>query len=103
MYAIIESGGKQHQVAPGQQIRVEKLPVEKGVEVSFDKVLLLSNDSGVIVDSEKLSGVSVKGTVIEQDRAKKIIVFKFKRRKNYKRKQGHRQAFTAVRIDSIKE
>ncbi len=103
MYAIIESGGKQYQVAPGKQVRVEKLAVEQGGEVSFDKVLLLKKDDGVIVDADKLANVSVKGKVIEQDRAKKIIVFKFKRRKNYRRKQGHRQAFTAVKIDSIEE
>lgn len=103
MYAIIESGGKQYQVAPGQQVRVEKLPGEKGAEVLFDKVLLLQDDKGVTVDPEGLSKLSVRGTVIEQGRAKKIIVFKFKRRKNYKRKYGHRQAYTAVRIDAIGE
>ncbi len=101
MYAIIESGGKQYQVVPGKQIRVEKLPGEKGAEVLFDKVLLWHNDDGVTIDANHLTKVSVKGTITEQGRAKKIIVFKFKRRKNYRRKYGHRQDYTAVRIETI--
>ncbi len=101
MYAIIETGGKQYQVAPGKQIRVEKLPGEKGTEILFDKVLLWHNDDEVTVDAGRLAKVSVKGTITEQGRAKKIIVFKFKRRKNYRRKYGHRQDYTAVRIDTI--
>ena len=103
MYAIIESGGKQYQVEPGKQLRLEKLPAAKGSQVIFDKVLLVRNDDEVTLEAEKLGKIRVKGTVIEQGRAKKVIVFKFKRRKNYRRKHGHRQPYTTVRIDTIGE
>lgn len=102
MYAIIETGGKQYKVAPGDQLRVEKLPAEKGTEVEFDKVLLVNNDNDVIVDPAQLEKISVVGKVLEQGKGKKIIVFKSKRRKNYKRKQGHRQTFTGLKIEAIK-
>ncbi|MBI5788073.1 MAG: 50S ribosomal protein L21 [Candidatus Schekmanbacteria bacterium] len=101
MYAIIESGGKQHKVAPGQQIRVEKLPLEVGAVVTFDKVKLVNNDQRITANTADLSKVSVKGTVLEQGREKKILVFKSKKRKGYKRQYGHRQSYTAVKIESI--
>ena len=101
MYAVIETGGKQYRVAEGDVIRVEKLPVEVGSDVAFDKVLLVGEGSDVKVGTPVVQGAMVTGRVVEQDRARKIIVFKMKRRKNYRRTQGHRQDFTGVRIEKI--
>lgn len=101
MYAILESGGKQIQVAPGEQIRVEKLDIEVGSTVEFDKVLMLNRDGDVELGKPYLEGARVMGTVLEQGRGRKILVFKKKRRKQYRRTMGHRQSFTAVRIESI--
>ena len=102
MYAVISTGGKQYKVAEGQTIRVEKMPGDEGASVSLDHVLLFSDGETVKVGNPKLSGVAVTGHIVEQGKAKKIIVFKHKRRKRYRRKQGHRQRYTALKIDSIK-
>jgi len=102
MYAVVSSGGKQYKVEEGEILRVEKLPGEVGASVSFDKVLMFSDGEKVSIGTPLLDDVSVSGHIIEQNKAKKIIVFKFKRRKRYRRKQGHRQAYTAVKIDRIK-
>jgi large subunit ribosomal protein L21 len=101
-YAIIRTGGKQYRVSPGDVIRIPSL-VDKneGDTVEFGDVLVAGDDDGVRVGKPALSGASVRGTVVKQGRSPKIIVFKFKRRKHYKRKQGHRQGFTAVKIDAI--
>ncbi|MDY6837266.1 MAG: 50S ribosomal protein L21 [Thermodesulfobacteriota bacterium] len=101
MYAVISTGGKQYRVSEGQTIRVEKLPGEVGTPVSFDQVLLFSDGDAVKVGQPTLAGMSVTGQIVQQGRAKKIIVFKRKRRKGYRKKQGHRQYFTALRIDGI--
>ncbi len=101
MYAIIKTGGKQYKVAEGDTIRVEKLKAEVGDTVTFDDVKLLAKD-GAVVDKKKLESVKVEGTVTGQEKAKKIVVLKFKRRKGYKRKQGHRQKLTRLQITKIK-
>lgn len=101
MYAVIETGGKQYRVNQGDIIKVEKLTADVGEKVDFDRVLLVGEGSDVKVGSPIVDGASVSGTVLEHDRGKKIIVFKMKRRKNYRRKQGHRQDYTGVLIDKI--
>jgi large subunit ribosomal protein L21 len=102
MYAVIETGGKQYRVNEGDIIRVEKLAGDVGSKVDFDHVLLIGEGEQVKVGTPHVGGASVTGTVIEQERHRKIIVFKMKRRKNYRRKQGHRQDFTGVLIERIK-
>jgi large subunit ribosomal protein L21 len=101
MYAVISTGGKQYRVSEGQTIRVEKLPGEVGAPVSFDRVLLFSDGDMVKVGQPTLAGMSVTGRIVQQGKAKKVLVFKMKRRKGYRKKQGHRQHFTALRIDGI--
>ena len=101
MYAVVKTGGKQYKVQAGDVLRVEKLPGDVGSPVTFDKVLMVADGEDVTIGQPVLEKASVKGTIVEQGRAKKIIVFKYKRRKRFRRKQGHRQAFTAVKIDSI--
>jgi len=101
MYAIIKTGGKQYKVAEGDTIKVEKLDAEIGETVAFDDVKLLAKDDRAVVDKKELESVKVEGTVLAQEKAKKIIVLKFKRRKGYKRKQGHRQKLTSLQITKI--
>jgi large subunit ribosomal protein L21 len=101
MYAIVNTGGKQYKIQQGDILRVEKIPGEIGSSVSFDKVLMFSDGENVNIGQPVLDNVAVKGHIIEQGKAKKIIVFKYKRRKRYRRKQGHRQQYTAIKIDSI--
>lgn len=100
MFAIIETGGKQVRVEEGQTIFVEKLNAEEGETVTFDKVLFVGGDN-VKVGAPLVDGATVSAKVEKQGRAKKINVIKFKRRKNYHRKQGHRQPFTKVTIETI--
>jgi ribosomal protein L21 len=100
MYAIIETGGKQLKVEEGKTIFIEKLAAGAGETVTFDKVLFVGGDESK-VGTPTVEGATVTGKVVEQGRAKKIIVFKFKKRKNYRRKQGHRQPFTKVTIEKI--
>lgn len=102
MYAVIASGGKQYKVQEGQVLRVEKLPGEVGAEIAFDNVLMFSDGENTSIGTPLLDDVSVHGHIVEQNKAKKIIVFKYKRRKRFRRKQGHRQQYTAIKIDSIK-
>ncbi len=101
MYAVVESGGKQYRVEEGVTLRVEKLPGEVGQEIAFDNVLLFSDGDNMKIGQPVLSDVAVRGHIVEQGKAAKIIVFKYKRRKRYRRKQGHRQQFTAIQIDKI--
>jgi large subunit ribosomal protein L21 len=101
MYAIVSSGGKQYKVQEGEVLRVEKISGDIGAPVSFDKVLMFSDGENVSIGQPVLEDVSVKGHIVEQDKAKKLIVFKYKKRKRYRRKQGHRQHYTAIKIDSI--
>ena len=101
MYAVVATGGKQYKVQEGEILRVEKLAGDIGAEVAFDQVLMLSDGETVKIGQPVLEGVQVKGHILEQGKNKKILVFKYKRRKRYRRKQGHRQMFTAVKIDAI--
>ncbi len=101
MYAIIETGGKQFKVAEGTTLYVEKLDTAEGDSVTFDKVFFLERDGNVVVGTPHLSGVTVTGLVVEHGRGKKIIVYKYKSKKNYRRKQGHRQAYTKVKVTAI--
>ena len=100
MFAVIQTGGKQYRVAEGDRLRVEKLAGDVGAKITFDKVLLVGGDS-VKVGTPLVSGAKVSAEIVAQDRAKKIIVFKFRRRKNYRRKQGHRQPFTELKITGV--
>jgi len=101
MEAVIATGGKQYRVAPGQVIRVERLPDPEGATVEFRSVLLLSRDGQVVADGPALARARVLGEVVARARAPKVTVIKFKRRRNYRRTAGHRQPFTAVRITKI--
>lgn len=101
MYAVIVTGGKQYKVSPGDLLPVEKLAAQPGDTVEFDEVLMVGQDDGPLVDRAQLEGAKVIGRVEEQGRAKKVIVFKFKRRKGYRRKRGHRQYLSRVRINEI--
>src|SRR5438067_1513308 len=101
MYAVIRSGGKQYRVTPGQTLRLEKLTGELGAKVQFGEVLLVENEGKFQSGSPLLANAKVEATVLEHDRANKILIFKKKRKKQYRRTRGHRQSFTAVRIESI--
>ena len=102
MYAIIESCGKQYKVAEGDVVFFEKLDAEEGKKVTFDNVILVSEEGKVQVGNPYVKGVKVEGKVISHGKGKKIIVFKMKAKKNYRRKQGHRQPYTKVEITTIK-
>ena len=101
MYAVIKTGGKQVRVAQGDIVAVERLPGQVGDSVTFDNVLMIAGDDALQVGTPMLAGASVSGKIVEQGRHKKVIVFKFRRRKDSKSKNGHRQYFTRVRIDGI--
>lgn len=101
MYAIIETGGKQYKVAEGDSIRVEKLGIAAGETVTFDKVLMVSNDSGLTVGNPLVNKATVTATVEAEGKNKKVIVYKYKAKKCYHKKQGHRQPYTQVKIDKI--
>ncbi|MBO4898768.1 large subunit ribosomal protein L21 [Lachnospiraceae bacterium XBB2008] len=100
MYAIIETGGKQYKVSEGDEIKVEKLEANVGDSVTFDKVVAISDGSLKVAGD--VAGSSVSATVLDQGRGRKIIVYKYKAKSGYHKKNGHRQPFTKVRIDSIK-
>ena len=101
MQAVIATGGKQYRVVPGQVIKVERLGKPPGAAVEFDKVLLVNRDGQLTVESQALSSARVTGEVIAEAKGAKVLVVKFKRRKNYRRHRGHRQIFTSVRITNI--
>ena len=101
MYAVVQTGGKQYKVEKGETLRIEKIPGEVGSRVTFDKVLMVADGETIKVGQPVLENAAVSASIIEQDKAKKILVFKYKRRKRYRRKQGHRQPYTAIRIDGI--
>lgn len=101
MYAIIETGGKQYKVSEGDVVYVEKLDAEEGSEYVFDKVLAVSAEENVNFGTPYVEGASVKAKVLGQGKGRKIIVFKYKPKKNYRKKQGHRQPYTKVQIDKI--
>jgi len=100
-YAVITAGGKQHKVAVGDRIRVEKIKAGVGDKVTFDEVLALQTEGGLQIGRPVLKGARVVGRVVEQDKAKKVLVFKKKKRKQYRRTRGHRQPFTAVVVEEI--
>ena len=101
MYAVIETGGKQYRVRPGQTLEVELLPAEPGATVTLERVLLVSNDGNTLVGQPTVAGAAVVGTVTREGRGKKIIVFKYKSKKRYRRTQGHRQDYTYLTITDI--
>jgi large subunit ribosomal protein L21 len=101
MYAVVNTGGKQYKVQKGETLRIEKIPGEVGSSVTFDKVLMVADGENIRVGQPVLENVAVLAQIVEQDKAKKILIFKYKRRKRYRRKNGHRQPFTAIRIDGI--
>jgi large subunit ribosomal protein L21 len=101
MYAILETGGKQYRVTPGDTLRVEKLPAEQGTTVELDRVLMVGDGDTLTVGTPLIDGAKVTCTVLEQDRAKKVMAIRYKAKKNVRVKRGHRQAFTRIRVDSI--
>ena len=101
MYTIIQTGGKQYRVAEGETLQVEKLNAEVGAEVVFDEVLTVVNDADVKIGAPVVEGAKVTAKVVEQGRGEKIFVFKYKAKANYRKRQGHRQPFTAVEIVKI--
>ena len=101
MFAVFQSGGKQHRVAEGDVVKLELLSVEPGEEVVFDKVLLVADGENVNVGAPYVDGGQVKGEVLRNERDKKVRILKFKRSKDYMRRQGHRQWFTEIKITSI--
>lgn len=101
MYAIIKTGGKQYKVAEGDVIMVEKIDLEEGAAVTFDEVLTVVDGDKVVVGKPVVEGAKVTGKVEAQGKAKKILVFKYKAKSNYRRRQGHRQPFTKVVIEKI--
>ncbi|PWI58819.1 50S ribosomal protein L21 [Sulfoacidibacillus thermotolerans] len=101
MYAIVETGGKQYKVSEGMVLYVEKLDHAVGDTVTLDKVFLLETEGQVKIGTPYIAGASVTATVLEQGKAKKIIVYKYKSKKNYRRKQGHRQPYTKVQVNAI--
>ncbi len=101
MYAVIKTGGKQYRVAQGDRLRVEKLPGNVGDSITLGEVLLVGEGDGVKVGSPTVGGAKVQAKIVAQDRGEKITIFKFRRRKNYRRKTGHRQPFTALEITSV--
>jgi large subunit ribosomal protein L21 len=101
MYAVIQTGGKQYRVSPGDVVVIERLEGEKGASVEFDKVLAVGTDSGELRAGSDAAGTKVTGTIEGQERGVKLVVFKFKRKKQYKRTIGHRQNLTRVKIGEI--
>ncbi len=101
MYAVIKTGGKQYRVTAGQKLKIEQIPADIGQEISLDEVLSVGEGEALKVGAPFVTGASVKATVLAQGRHKKIVVFKMRRRKNYRRTQGHRQNFTEIRIDAV--
>ncbi len=101
MYAVIKAGGNQYRVMPGDEIQVAKLPGEQGASVAFEQVMLTSDGDKISVGKPYLEGTTVLGTITRQARTRKVVVFKYKRRKGYRRTKGHRQDFSQVRIDNI--
>ena len=101
MYAVIETGGKQYRVAAGETLRVEKLALAAGDKVAFDSLLFADDAGKVSVGAPLVKGIKVQAEVLEQGLGEKIILFKYKRRKSYRRKNGHRQPFTALKITAI--
>ncbi len=101
MYAVIETGGKQYRVAPGSSVKVEKLVGDPGSDITFDKVVAVVNDAGELIAGKDAAGAKVSAKIETHGRAEKVLVFKFKRKKQYRKTQGHRQGFTQVMVTGI--
>jgi large subunit ribosomal protein L21 len=101
MYAVVKTGGKQYRVSPGDSIDVEKLPYEVGHQIELDQVLLVANGSGAKIGQPLVKGAKVKATVTRQAKGRKVIIYKYRPSKRYRRRKGHRQHFTRLRIDEI--
>ncbi len=101
MYAVIRTGGKQYKVAAGGKLKIETLPVEVGSEVEIQDVLMVSDGDKISIGAPTVAGAVVKATVLSHGRGKKVIIFKMRRRKHYRKTQGHRQNYTEIRIDGI--
>ena len=102
MYAVIRSGGKQYRVSQGASLRVEKLAGEVGSSITLDDVLMIGGEGDIKVGTPNVDGAQITGTIVAQGRGEKIRVFKMKRRKGYRRTQGHRQDYTEIRVDEIR-
>ncbi|MEG1603469.1 MAG: 50S ribosomal protein L21 [Cloacibacillus sp.] len=101
MYAVIEQGGKQYRVTEGDKFRMEKIHAEDGAQVAFDKVILLGKDDGAVIGAPYVDGASVTAKVLESGKDDKVIVFKYRRKKNYRKFRGHRQQYTLIQIESV--
>ena len=101
MYAVIRTGGKQYKVAPGEKLKVELLPADVGAKIVVDQVLMVGDGEAVRVGAPTVAGVSVTATVVGHGRGEKVTIFKMRRRKNYRKHQGHRQGYTELAIDAI--
>lgn len=101
MYAVIEQGGKQYRVTAGDKFRVEKIHAEDGAQIELGKVILLGKDEGAVVGSPYVEGASVTAKILESGKDDKVIVFKYRRKKNYRKFRGHRQQYTLVQIESV--
>ena len=101
MYAVIRSGGKQYKVAPGEKLRLETITAEVGAQVTLDEVLMVGDGDNVRLGRPTVTGAKVQATVVGHGRGPKVEIFKMRRRKNYRRHQGHRQGFTEIKIDGI--
>ena len=103
MYAVVKTGGKQYRVQPGEELNIERLDGDVGSEIVFDQVLLVGAEDNIVVGRPMVEGAKVTAKVVRQDRARKIIIFKHMRRGGYRKKRGHRQSFTRVRITEINQ
>jgi large subunit ribosomal protein L21 len=101
MYAVIKTGGKQYRVSPGEKLKVEQIPADVGAEVVLDQVLMVGEGESVRLGQPVLTGATVKATVVGHGRGDKVLIFKMRRRKHYRKQQGHRQNYTELKIDSI--
>jgi large subunit ribosomal protein L21 len=101
MYAVIKTGGKQYRVAPGEKLKVEQIPADVGAEVILDQVLMIGEGESVRLGQPVVAGATVKATVVGHGRGEKVRIFKMRRRKHYQKRQGHRQNYTELKIDSI--
>jgi large subunit ribosomal protein L21 len=101
MYAVIKTGGKQYRVVAGEKLKVEQIPADIGSEIVIDQVLMLGDGDTVSVGTPLVAGAVVKATIIDHGRGKKVMIFKMRRRKHYRKTQGHRQNYTEIRIDGI--
>ncbi|MGA1869768.1 MAG: 50S ribosomal protein L21 [bacterium] len=101
MYAVVECKGKQYTVSEGDAVRVDRMNIKQGESITFDRVLMVVDEGHIMAKPDELEKVKVTGTVLEEEKGEKVIVFKYKRRKGYRNKQGHRQQYTRVKVDQI--